>query len=84
MVARLVGASDGLASERTYTLKTLPQGVVRGLTDAVFRRDRMGMARAGAIIAGLMITSAGYVSSLLSQRVASEPQPQTDLKTAVH
>lgn len=71
LVARYVGRGDGLASERTYTLKTLPQGVARGLADALFRHDRMGLARAGAIVAGLAITTAGYCQQWVSQQVAS-------------
>ena len=35
MVTRSVGANDGLSSERQYTTKTLPRGVVRGLGDAL-------------------------------------------------
>jgi len=82
LVARSVGAGDGLASEWTYTLTVLPQGIARGLADAFFRHDRMGLARAGAIVAGLAITAAGYIRQWISQRVTTEPQPQTDLKTA--
>jgi glucosyl-dolichyl phosphate glucuronosyltransferase len=69
LVARHVGAGAGLASERTYTLKILPQGVVRGVADAVLRRDRTGLARAGAIVAGLAITTAGYCQQWLSQKM---------------
>jgi GT2 family glycosyltransferase len=71
LVARHVGAGDGLASERMYVLKTLPQGVLRGLADTVFRRDLMGLARAGAIVAGLIITITGYCLQWGSQQVAS-------------
>lgn len=71
LVARYVGGSDGLASERVYTLKTLPQGVIRGLVDAVFRHDPMGLARAGAIVAGLVITTTGYCLQRVSQLVDS-------------
>lgn len=73
VVAWLAGASDGLASERAYTLRTLPQGVVRGLADAVVRRDAAGAARAAAIAAGLAVTTAGYVSGRLGvERAARE------------
>jgi GT2 family glycosyltransferase len=72
LVARFVGRKDGLASERTYTLKTLPQGVVRGIADAFFRRDRNGLARAGAIVAGLVITAAGYYQQWISQQLTSK------------
>lgn len=57
-----VGAGDGLSAEWEYTLKTLPSGVLRGLRDAV-RGDLSGLRRAGAIVAGLAITSAGYLKA---------------------
>ena len=59
LIATLVGTEDGLASERTYVLRTLPLGVLRGLTDAV-RGDREGLRRAGVIVAGLAITAGEY------------------------
>ena len=65
MVTRSVGASDGLSSERRYTTKTLPRGVVRGLGDAL-RGDSAGLGRAGAIIAGLATVTAGYAVGALS------------------
>jgi GT2 family glycosyltransferase len=60
-VVHLVGPDDGLASERSYTLRTLPQGVVRGLADGLVRRDISGFARVGAIIAGFACTTTGYL-----------------------
>jgi GT2 family glycosyltransferase len=66
-VSLLVGAGDGLASERTYTFRTLPRGVIRGVADTFLRRDPAGLARAGAIIAGLLITTAGYVAGTVSR-----------------
>ena len=65
MVTRSVGANDGLSSERQYTTKTLPRGVVRGLGDAL-RGDTAGAGRAGAIIAGLATVTAGYAVGVLS------------------
>ena len=67
LVSQLVGAGDGLASERTYTLRTLPQGVVRGAVDTFLRRDPTGLARAGAIIAGLAFATAGYLMGTVSE-----------------
>jgi GT2 family glycosyltransferase len=72
LVAQYVGGDDGLASERIYTMKTLPQGVVRGLADAVLRHDWMGLARAGAIVAGLAITTAGYCLQWIFQQVSNQ------------
>jgi hypothetical protein len=66
VVSRNVGSNAALLSERSYVLHTLPTGFWRGLTDAA-RGDRAGLARAGAIVTGLMITAAGYVRGLLSR-----------------
>jgi hypothetical protein len=54
------GAADGLATERRYTLATLPKGVVRGVVDTLNGRDIAGVARAFVIVAGLFITTLGY------------------------
>ncbi len=69
-VTGYVGAKDGLASERTYTLQTLPRGVARGLTDGLLRHDPGGFLRAGAIIGGLLITTMGYIVGTVSRYVA--------------
>jgi glucosyl-dolichyl phosphate glucuronosyltransferase len=60
-VARFVGAKDSLSAESSYTLQTLPKGVLRNLKAVIFHHDGVGLARAGAIIAGLLITTAGYL-----------------------
>lgn len=65
VVARNVGAGDGLASERAYTTRVLPGGVVRGLA-AGLRGDPVGFRRAGAIVAGLAFTSLGYLRGRIS------------------
>lgn len=70
LVARAVGTGDGLASERHYTLRTLPCGIARGLADALVRRDPRGLGRAGAIIAGLLITTVGYGVGSVAPRLA--------------
>jgi GT2 family glycosyltransferase len=61
-VSRMVGARDGLSSERGYVVRALPRGVARGLFDAVVRHDISGPLRAGAILAGLALTGAGYLT----------------------
>jgi glucosyl-dolichyl phosphate glucuronosyltransferase len=70
LVARLVGAGDGIATERAYTLRTLPRGVARGLFDTLVRYDPSGLARAGAISLGLMITTVGYLQGMVAQLLA--------------
>jgi GT2 family glycosyltransferase len=70
-VARFVGSGDGLASERTYTFKTLPRGGARGLKDALLHGDAAGLSRTGAIVAGLASTTSGYLAGTVSEWVAT-------------
>ena len=64
-VTGFVGANDALSSERTYILRSLPYGVLRGLMDGFLHRDFTGFLRAGAIVAGLGITTIGYMTGIL-------------------
>lgn len=64
IVASLIGASDGLSSERDYVLRALPAGIGRGMRDAI-RGDRSGLGRASAIVLGLALTAAGYIRGRL-------------------
>jgi GT2 family glycosyltransferase len=68
-VSQYTGVKDGLATERAYTFRTLPQGIIRGLLEALFRHNLSGFARAGAIIAGLAVTVAGYFVGCVFLRV---------------
>ena len=56
-----VGVKDTLATERVYTFRTLPLGIIRGLTDAFLHLDLFGLVRAVAITVGLAITTTGYL-----------------------
>ena len=67
LVTASVGVGHGLSSERRYTTRTLPSGVARGMADAV-RGDLAGLGRAGAIVAGLTATVAGYSAATVSRR----------------
>lgn len=60
-VTKNVGSDDGLASERTYTLKILPEAIRQGFVDAFVSHDWSGIARSVAILLGLLITILGYV-----------------------
>lgn len=71
LVARSVGARKGLESERRYTTRVLPAGVVRGLRDAVLARPG-GAGRAGAIVAGVLAAAGGYlVGSVRARRAGA-------------
>lgn len=61
LVARFVGRSDALSSERSYAFRTLPLGLARNLAGAVLETDPAGVLRAGAIVAGLAVTTAGFL-----------------------
>ncbi|HEY7417630.1 MAG TPA: glycosyltransferase family 2 protein, partial [Ktedonobacteraceae bacterium] len=68
VVSHFVGAKDGLASERSYIIKTLPEGVIRGLSDTFIHGDFSGMARAIAILVGLTLTTIGYIVGNITLR----------------
>ena len=63
VIVRYVGIKSGLATVpvRTYTFRTLPGGLVRGLANVLLHHDMTGLARAGAIVAGLVMTTVGYI-----------------------
>ena len=77
LVAKLVGAQSGLASERSYTLRTLPRGVSNGVKDVIIRRDPAGLARAAAIVAGLAITTMGYIAGKIASDLTSRRERAT-------
>jgi hypothetical protein len=60
IVARLVGTSAGLATERRYTRQVLPRGFAKAIGEGL-RGDWWGLLRAGAIVAGISVTAAGFV-----------------------
>lgn len=61
-LVRRVGSTDGLAAERSYVMRVLPHGMIRGVTGAM-RRDAWGLGRSAAIVAGLAATTAGYATA---------------------
>jgi glycosyltransferase involved in cell wall biosynthesis len=60
-LAGLVGAENGLSSERRHLAAVLPAGIARGLRDTL-GGDRGGLLRALAIIAGTAAAALGYTS----------------------
>jgi glycosyltransferase involved in cell wall biosynthesis len=71
-LSKIVGNDKSLSNEKSYVAKTLPLGVLRGLADVV-KLDISGLGRATAIVAGLVITTAGYARGLIA--VATQPGP---------
>jgi UDP-glucuronate decarboxylase len=68
MLARIFGGRQALARERAYTYRILPAGIVGGVADAIRRADLHAAARAGAIVAGLAFTIAGYAMGMVATR----------------
>ncbi len=66
-VAQFVGSKDGLATERTYIIRTLLRGVIQRMKDGILHLDRCSFAQAGAIAAGLIFTVAGYVRGVIAR-----------------
>lgn len=76
LVARSVGARDGLAAERRHTARVLPAGVLRGVRDALLGRPG-GAGRAGAIVAGTAAAAGGYAWGALRARWKRTSFPDT-------
>jgi len=74
-VTRLVGARAGLASERRHAAAVLPAATLRALSAGVLG-DPAGFARAGAIVAGFTITTAGYLVGAAAERLAQRGRPE--------
>lgn len=72
-ITTLVGAGDGLASERRHAAVTLPRGVARHLSVALRELQPAGVVRAGAIVAGLGCTVAGYAAGRMGARQSRTP-----------
>lgn len=70
-VARLVGTQAGLSSERKYTFSTLPRGVLLGVADSVRRLHPDGVTSSAAIVAGLGVTTAGYLRGKLAHSTSN-------------
>ena len=79
ILAGLVGSDAGLSEERSYTRRTLPNGFLRYLVEAL-RGHPAGLSRAAMLVFGLFATTFGYLGGLRqAQRLtrrrekASEP-----------
>ncbi|MFE0674830.1 glycosyltransferase family 2 protein [Streptomyces sp. NPDC058867] len=66
-VTRHVGVRKGLESERRYTTRVLPAGVLRGVRDCLLGQ-RGGAGRAAAIVAGVSSAALGYTVGVVRAR----------------
>jgi hypothetical protein len=67
-IAGIVGSADGLSAERDYVRKALPSGVLRGIVDTARTADAQPILRSASIVAGLALTTAGYLKGSLARR----------------
>ena len=65
-VAVFRGQKDALSNEKTYTFKTLPMGVARGISQFFKTREPINLMRALAINLGLVYTVFGYAVGRVS------------------
>jgi len=82
-LVKLHDSQLGLASERAYVFKVLPAGVLRGIIDAVVRGDITGLARAAAIIIGLLMAVIGYLVGTVVSRLRYSLAPATVLSIII-
>ena len=69
-LARYLDSSAALAAERRVHQARAPGGVAAGVRDTLTRRDLAGVARSGAILAGLGATTAGYAHGRMAGQTA--------------
>jgi GT2 family glycosyltransferase len=67
-VSRMVGARDGLESERAYTTRTLPTATWRDVQAGLRGTSPGAWGRAGARVAGVAIAGGGLVEARLRAR----------------
>jgi glycosyltransferase involved in cell wall biosynthesis len=65
-LATMVGARDGLSSERRHLIAVLPRAVARGLRDTL-HGDRNGGLRAAVIVIGTACSAAGFLAATASR-----------------
>lgn len=74
-IVEISGAAARLSTERSYVVRTLRRGFLRGVADGCFRLDPHGFNRSFAIVVGLISTVAGYVVGTLCMAVCGRARP---------
>jgi GT2 family glycosyltransferase len=64
-----IAPGQGLSSERSYVLRTLSAGVLRGIRDTLLRFDLAGLGRSAAIIYGLSSAMLGFAVGKIRLRL---------------
>ena len=74
VVSWLTGGDAALASERLYTVRTLPVGVLAGIGEGI-GGDPAGFKRAAMIVTGLAVTVAGYLRGIAARHQPRAAEP---------
>jgi hypothetical protein len=75
-VTALTGRSSALADERQYVTRTLPRAVAHAFGESAYGMRAVPLARAVAVMAGLMVTTAGFIAGRLGMRgMQADPAP---------
>jgi len=61
-IARSISAPGWMSPERAHAARTLPLAVTDALRECCSSRSAVPLRRGGAVVAGLAVTTAGYVS----------------------
>lgn len=80
-VSQLCDQRGTLSTEREYATRTLPRSVGRYLVEATRHRDLWPAMRAGAVIAGLAVTSAAYAAGTLTKKPKRRPAAADVVRT---
>jgi GT2 family glycosyltransferase len=83
LITRLVGAQDGLASERQYSMHALPAGISRHLFAVLRNGDLRGIGRAATIVSGVAFAAVGYLLERMTLRRALTLQPARVIPTVL-
>jgi O-antigen biosynthesis protein len=83
LVAHVRGASQGLASERSYLASTVPRGLLEAVS-RFFRGDSAGLSRAGAILVGVAFTVGGYLAGWLELSTTRRGTAMRGTATGIH
>jgi O-antigen biosynthesis protein len=69
LMAREIGADQGLAAERRHAMRVLPAAILTAIGSSLREREPSGLLRAGAILTGLLCAAAGYAATALRRRL---------------
>ncbi len=70
LVAQAAGTNRGLSSERSYATRTLPFAMARGMRSTLYG-DAAGIIRVAALLAGLSITTLGFLTGSAKRAVTA-------------